>query len=204
MTPSASVPRFYRRLVELDPHQDAPPQIEATLRLLVDASGATGGYFELFGPADAPQFSRVIGLSADEIITVRAAISRGVIAHALADGRSVVLSPDARALPSELARARTAIACVPIGHETPIGVVHLQRSNRSFTIIEVQLAELFARQISGVCAPLLPTRSLDEMLTAYKRQIIRQELRRNDWNMTTTARALGVGRAALYRALGRK
>jgi hypothetical protein len=198
------VPRFYRRLVELDPHQDVSPQIEEALHLLVHATEATGGYFELFGPQQVPRFSRAIGLTSDEIISVRGAISRGLIAHALVEGRSVVLSAEARALPAELVRARAAIACVPIGHETPVGVVHLQRVRRSFTVIEVRLAELFARQIHGVCASLLPARTLDEMLTAYKKQIIRQELRRNDWNMTTTARSLGVGRAALYRALGRK
>lgn len=203
MTSNPIVTLFYRRLLELDQSQDPTSQLEEGLRLLLGVTSASAGYLELFGETST-QFSCVANLSAEELALIRAATSRGFIAHAIAEGRAFDMSAAARELPPELAQREVAVCCAPISRDTPIGLVYLHRSRRSFAPTESDYVKLFARRIAPLCAALLPPRPLDEQISAYKRAIIRQELQRNDWNMTMTARSLRVGRAALYRALQRK
>lgn len=192
---------FYRRLLELTPNQDPAPQLEEALTLLVRITAAAAGYVELAGERETP-FSLCVGLAASDVGSVRTAISGGAIAHALSAGRTIELSSTARALPTALAQRSVAIACAPIGEE-PIGVVYLERPQQSFRPSDVKHAKLLADRSEPLCAVLLP-RTLDERIAAHKRAVIRQELQRNGWNKTTTARLLGVGRAVLYRAMQRK
>lgn len=54
MTSTTIVTQFYRRLLELDSHDDVAPQVQRTLELLVRVTSATGGFLELFGEPTVP------------------------------------------------------------------------------------------------------------------------------------------------------
>ncbi|MBK7537774.1 MAG: sigma-54-dependent Fis family transcriptional regulator [Myxococcales bacterium] len=103
-----------------------------------------------------PRFWRGHGCTDSDIAVIRASISRGIIAQAIADGRTIET-------PSALADARfedlasvqqlhiDAVLCAPVG-TPPIGVVYLQgQSERgSFTSEDRDHLELFARQLATV------------------------------------------------------
>jgi hypothetical protein len=210
MTSHPIVTLFYRRLLELDPdHSDlihrARPLIEELLALTIQVTSASAGYVELFNDRREPQFSFALGFTEEELLVVRLRVSGGMIAQAIQGRRTVATSSGA--LPArETSAAAGALICAPVGHETSIGLVYLQAApnDHAFSPFDVQHAELFARRLAPVSSMLVPTRKLEQQISAYKRRVIRMELRRHDWNMTSTARSLGLGRAALYRALRRK
>src|SRR6058998_3352696 len=99
-----------------------------------------------------------VGMPADDpeqLVGVRAAISRGIIAEALATGKTIV-TPSA--LLDERFRAREsvrvgqieAVLCAPIGDDPPRGVLYLQ--NRTghgfFSEDDRAWAETFARHLA--------------------------------------------------------
>ncbi len=205
MTSNPIVTLFYRRLLELDTNPNIEPVLQAALDLLVQVTSASAGCVELFNERREPHYCRARGFNDDELVAVRGLISCGVIAHAVAEGRTVATSSTALVTSAVTATPGTSIICAPIA-DTSIGVVYLQggRGGRAFTALDIEHTELFARRIAPIAGALIPPQSLEVQISAFKRQLIRQELRRNNWNMTLTARSLGMGRAALYRALRSK
>lgn len=211
MTSNPIVTLFYRRLLELDPdHSDvvhrARPLLEETLALTIEVTSASAGYVELFNDRREPQFSCSCGFTDDELTKVRAVIASGMIAVAIGEGRTIATSPTARAARELNANSGAALVCAQVKQDRSIGLVYLQGAHdgRAFTAVDVQHVELFARRLAPIASVLVPTRKLVQQMSAYKRRVIRMELRRHDWNMTSTARSLGMGRAALYRALRQK
>jgi hypothetical protein len=211
MTSNPIVTLFYRRLLELDPDnsdliQRSRPLLEEILSLTMKVTSASAGYIELFNDRREPQFSHAQGFAENELLAVRLRVTGGLIAHAIDDRRTIATSSTALAARETSATSGTAVICAPVGPDTPIGLIYLQgdRDGRPFTATDVQHAELFARRLGPMAPLLVPPRKLDQQISAYKRRVIRMELRRHDWNMTSTARSLGLGRAALYRALRQK
>src|SRR4029434_10933804 len=81
------------RLLELGEQRELEPFLREALALLVESAEARQGYLELYDDSDvagAPRCWIAHGFSEKEIDDVRQAISRGIIAEALATGETVV------------------------------------------------------------------------------------------------------------------
>ena len=103
--------------------------------------------------------------SDEQVETIRAIVSRGIIAEALAHGDAVVspsalLDPRFRDRKSVQASRIEAVLCVPIVQKTPIGVLYLQGRRRggTFSDEEVELAKILARHLAPLVDSLF-TRS---------------------------------------------
>src|SRR5262249_59038391 len=84
---------LYRRLLQLGAQNEIEPFLKEALGLVVDVVGARQGYLELHADEDRAgslPWWIAHGFSAGEVEGVRAAISRGIIAHALATGQTIV------------------------------------------------------------------------------------------------------------------
>lgn len=146
---------FYRRLLDLGGEQEIEPLLDQALQLITEVTGARLAYLELHEDELAePRFWRGHGCSDEDLAAIRASISRGIIARAVADGRTVD-TPAAHADPRFAAMHSVqrlhidAVLCAPVG-EPPIGVVYLQgrASEGSFTSADRERLELFARQLA--------------------------------------------------------
>ena len=82
--------QFYRQLLELHGRRDVGPLIVDALKLIVEVSSAEVGYLEVFSDDDGPpRFWTSHGLTELSLDAVRMRISRGVIAVAIAEGRTI-------------------------------------------------------------------------------------------------------------------
>lgn len=175
---------LYLRLLSLGQQLELEPFLREALGLIVEVAEVRQGYLELHDEqngAAAPRWWIAHGLSNEEIADVRAAISRGIIAEALATGQTIV-TPSALLDPrfSERDSVRLgkieAVLCAPIGDDPPRGVLYLQGSHGSglFSDETRACAETFARHLAPLADRLLsqhrrrvendPTRSLRETL----------------------------------------
>jgi Nif-specific regulatory protein len=157
---------FYRRLLELVAAAEPEPLLEQALAAIVAASGARMAYLELRGPGDdgiakAPRYWRAHGCTDEDVASIRASISRGIIARTLAEGRmvttpSAIADPSFRDQPSVLRNDIQAVLCAPIGHP-PLGVVYLQgnQAGEAFTARNRTAIDLFAHQLAVVADRLL-------------------------------------------------
>ncbi len=162
---------LYLRLLNLNQQRELEPFLREALALIVEVGEARQGYLELHDEdngTNGPQWWIAHGLSEEEIKGVRSAISRGIIAEALATGQTIV-TPSALLDPrfSERDSVRLgkieAVLCAPIGEDPPRGVLYLQGgANSGLFSDEAQArAEVFARHL----APLV-----DRLLTQQRRQ----------------------------------
>src|SRR5262245_3277137 len=112
---------LYLRLLHLGEQTELEPFLKDALALIVETAGARQGYLELH-PDDAGDQRWWIahGFSADEVEQVRSALSKGIIAEALATGRTIV-TPSARLDPRFSGRQSVqqgrieAVLCAPVG-----------------------------------------------------------------------------------------
>jgi Nif-specific regulatory protein len=157
---------FYRRLLQLVAAAEPEPLLEQALATVVAASGAQMAYLELrdvedSGRSGAPRYWRAHGCTDEEVASIRASISRGIIARTLAEGRTVttpsaVADPSFRDQPSVLRNDIQAVLCAPIG-QPPFGVVYLQNAHagEAFNALNRDAIELFAHQLAVVADRLL-------------------------------------------------
>lgn len=148
---------LYLRLLRLGGESELMPLLREALGLVVEAVGAKQGYLELHDEEDgtsAPRWWIAHGFSSDEVEAVRQAISQGIIAEAIAKGRSIVtpaafLDPRFSARSSVRLRRIGAVLCAPIGDDPPRGVLYLQgHASAGFGEEDVGLAEIFAHQLA--------------------------------------------------------
>ena len=160
---------FYRRLLDLGSKQEIEPLLEDALALIVEVTGATTGYLELYAEdAPKPRFWKGYRLSDGDIASIRASISRGIIARSIAEGRTIETpsaSLDDRF--ADLGSVRQhdiqAVLCAPVGVEPPIGVIYLQGRTKPgmFTPTDRERAELFARQLAPLADRLVRREDLE-------------------------------------------
>lgn len=172
------------RLVSLVHEQEPVPFLRGALELIVGVTQAQQGYLELQPDDDGngtPRWWMAHGFSAEEIESVRRAISRGIIAEALATGQTIV-TPSALLDPRFSGRDSVrlgrieAVLCAPIGDDPPRGVLYLQgrAAPGLFSEEEQGRVEIFARHLAPLADRLLvqdrtravadPTKSLRETL----------------------------------------
>jgi Nif-specific regulatory protein len=125
---------LYRALLELGGQDQLEPLLEQALALVVDVTGASQGYLEVRDPGreeDAASWWMGHACSPTEVEEIRSVVSRGIIAEALASGRTILTHSallDERFRSRESVRARRieAVICAPIGGDASRGVVYLQ------------------------------------------------------------------------------
>jgi Nif-specific regulatory protein len=125
---------LYRALLELGGQERIEPLLEHALALVVDVTGASQGYLEVRDPGSedgSPTWWMGHACSPAEVDEIRTSVSRGIIAEALASGRTILTHSallDERFQNRESVRARRieAVICAPIGGDASRGVVYLQ------------------------------------------------------------------------------
>ena len=153
---------FYLRLLDLGRAEAIEPLLEQSLALIVEVCAATKAYLELFDD-ELPKggFWRGNGCSDEDVDTIRASISRGIIARAISEGRTIetasALEDDRfRDLGSVRSHEIQAVLCAPVGNP-PIGVIYLQGRTRRgpFSSQDRQHAEIFARELAPLADRLV-------------------------------------------------
>ncbi|MGE0788236.1 MAG: sigma 54-interacting transcriptional regulator [Sandaracinaceae bacterium] len=160
---------YYRSLLSLALHQAPRPFLDEALRLLSELTGAREGYIELYDDREGDHVGHHSAVGIDDARTeeIRHAISRGVIAEAIATGETV-LSPSASADPRFKERESVksnrieAVLCAPIGSSPPVGVVYLQglgegRAGRLNAAELIGHIEFFAASIQPFVERILRT-----------------------------------------------
>jgi Nif-specific regulatory protein len=160
---------FYRTLLDLGKADDIRTFLTTALDLVVEITGARKGYIELYDrdahdePNDAaPRWWLGRGWSDDEVAQVRTALSSGVIAEAVATGRTVSTGaayddPRFRNRRSVREKRIEAVLCAPIGSGAPLGIIYLQdrREIGPFTEGDVARVETFAEHLAPFTDRLL-------------------------------------------------
>jgi Nif-specific regulatory protein len=160
---------FYRTLLDLGKADDIRTFLTTALELVVDITGARRGYIELYdhdtldAPIDTPPHWWLgRGWNDDEVEQVRAALSSGVIAEAVATGRTVSTGaayddPRFRNRRSVREKRIEAVLCAPIGSAPPLGIIYLQdrREIGPFTDDDVARVETFAEHLAPFTDRLL-------------------------------------------------
>lgn len=195
------------RLLELGQQRHLEPFLREALALVVEAMDAGQGYLELHDDEGGDGWWLGHGFTDAELSTIRNAISRGIIAEALATGKTIV-TPSAVLDPrfgvrDSVRRGRIeAVLCAPIGDDPPRGVLYLQggASPTTFSDEERRRAETFARHL----APLAD-RVLDEHRRRQRTdpiQPLRATLRLDGVIGHSAALAAALKEAALIAPLG--
>jgi transcriptional regulator with GAF, ATPase, and Fis domain len=131
---------LYRRLLELAEHEAPGPFVEDALALVVEVTGARQGYLEIQDASGEPRWWTSVDLSDEELAGARRRISRGIIAEAIATGRTV-LTPSAflderfSGQDSVQETHIEAVCCAPIGAPAR-GVLYLQHTSDAGTFDE--------------------------------------------------------------------
>jgi Nif-specific regulatory protein len=156
---------LYRKLLDLGAQHELTPFLEEVLKLIVEIAAARRGYIELCderGGSEAPRFWMAQGCYDEQVEEIRAAFSRGIIAEALATGRTIITEsalsdPRFKKLGSVQRNRIEAVLCAPIGGTPPIGVVYLQDRVKEGPFSEEDRARLetFARHLTAFADRLL-------------------------------------------------
>jgi len=169
---------LYRKLLDLGAKDGLEAFLHEALALILQTSTATRGYIELRDesePGDRGLWWIARGFSDGDVAETRAAISRGVIAEALATGRTIVSVSalddprfDTRA--SVQANRIEAVLCAPIGGDPPFGVLYLQDRSEPgpFSEEDRARAELFAHHLAPLADRLLLRRRVADARDATR------------------------------------
>ena len=153
---------LFRGLLALGDAEDLAPFLRRALGLIVRLADAELGYLEVRDPLeDGEVWTLSEGRDAD-LTEIRAKISSGILAEALATGETIVTDSatgDARFQMRDSVRAGQieAVVCAPIGGAGAMGAVYLQGrvGGGSFSEQDRSLVELFARQLAPLTERLL-------------------------------------------------
>lgn len=168
---AASERDFYRRLLDLGGQRELEPLLGESLALIVEVTGASVAYLELYDEDTAqPRYWKGHRVSDRDIASIRASISRGIIARAITEGRTIETpsaSLDERFsdLGSVRQNAIQAVLCAPVGADPPIGVIYLQGRSRPgvFSAKDRERAELFAQQLAPLADRLVRHTTADRI-----------------------------------------
>jgi Nif-specific regulatory protein len=173
---------FYRRLLNLGIEQEIEPLLDQALASIVEMTEASMAYLELYDDdLMRPRYWRGYRLSNRNVESIRASISRGIIARAISEERTIETPSATQDLRfSDLGSVRQhsiqAVLCAPIGRTPPVGVIYLQGRTRpgGFTPVDREHAELFARQLAPLADRLVHRGAGDRIDHTHE---IRQRLR---------------------------
>jgi len=157
---------LYWRILQLGLVREVEPLLHEALALVVEVTGARQGYLEIHDDEDwggPPRVWMAHGFSTEELPRVREAVSRGIVAEAVATETTIVtasalLDPRFSGFTSVRTGKIDAVLCAPIGEDPPQGVLYLQGRATAgpFTAEEVARAETFARHLGPFVRQLTP------------------------------------------------
>jgi Nif-specific regulatory protein len=148
---------LYRKLLAIGDRDDVEPFLDDALALLVEVTGAARGYLEIADPAAGGRvrFRSSRALEGEALERARTGVSRGIVADALASGRTVqtasaMTDPRFAARESVHEMQIAAVLCVPIGSTPVLGVAYLEGRSApgSFPPDDVARAETVARGLA--------------------------------------------------------
>lgn len=202
---------LYRGLLDLSEARTTEALLDEALRLAVRAADASIGYVELYeqaGEDRVPRWARGYRCEPTELEAVRAAISQGIIARALLEGRTI---QTASAISDERFRELGSVRrnqiggaiCAPIGVRYTVGALYVQHED-TLSDEGAQYVALVARQLGIVIAgiDLLRAPVLKEEVRALQQLRVREALARHGGSVTAAAGELGVGRGFIYKLAG--
>src|SRR2546422_11452650 len=107
---------LFGRLLKLGRRDEPEPFLREALDLIVELTDARQGYLELHDDdhPDTPRWSLAHGFTSEQVEGVRTLISRGIIAEAVATGKTIL---NLAALPDEPSSLQ---ASVQAGHIEPV------------------------------------------------------------------------------------
>jgi len=174
---------LYRSLLELSSCDDVRPLLERSLSLVVETSGAEQGYIELYPTerhaergAASDRFSFAHGVSPEELALMRRSLSSGIVAEALATGRTIATAsavddPRFSGFASVQAGRIRAVLCAPIaltvregsgegareGLGASLGAIYLQGHKKlgPFEPDDHALLEMVARHLAPLADRLI-------------------------------------------------
>src|SRR5262249_25977937 len=123
---------LFRRLLEIGRQGEPEPFLREALALIVEVTEARQGELELQDGKhpDVPSGPSALASTPARVEDVRAAISHGIIAEAVATGKTIVTQ--SALLDERFSRRESVILghiegvlCAPIGDDPPRGVVYL-------------------------------------------------------------------------------
>ncbi|MGH7786633.1 MAG: sigma 54-interacting transcriptional regulator [Candidatus Binatia bacterium] len=163
---------LYLQMLNLGRQGEIEPFLDEALRLVVEVVGTHQGYLELYDdedPGAARRWWIAHGFSDEELRDVRTAISKGIIAEAVATGETIVsqsalLDERFKQRESVIEARIGAVLCTPIGEDPPRGVLYLQgrQGAVSFSEEDRERAELFADNLAPLVDRVLAGRRLRE------------------------------------------
>ncbi len=175
--------------------------------MIVELTEARQGYLALHDDgADTPRWSLAHGFSSEELEGVRAVISHGIIAEAIATGKTIVtqsalLDERFSRLVSVQVGHIEAVLCAPIGDDAPRGVLYLQKPAGPYLFSDDDRAH--AETFAWHLAPLA-----DRLLARHRARpgpdataAVRETLRAPDVIGRSTALAAVLKQAALVAPL---
>ena len=161
---------LYRRLLDLGAATEIEPLLGEALRCVVELTGAQQGYLELedLSPTAASErWWLAHACSGQDVERIRTSISRGIVAEALATGRTIsthsaLLDERFQARESVRRERIEAVLCAPLAGEDARGVVYLQGRDKPgpFGDADREAAERFARHLAALAGALLARRHL--------------------------------------------
>ena len=177
---------FYKRLLDLGGELEIAPLLDQALALIVEVTHASMAYLELYDDdSTQPRFWKGHGLSDRDVASIRSSISRGIIARAIGEGRTIE-TPSATQdhrfseLGSVRQHAIQAVLCAPVGSAPPIGAIYLQGRKRPgmFTTADREHTELFARQLAPLADRLVRLVASDraDHTTEIRRRLVCPEI----------------------------
>ncbi len=155
---------LFERLLTLGRQDEPEPFLREALGLIVEVTEARQGYLELHddNAPGTPSWSLAHGFTSEQVEGVRAVISRGIIAEAVATGKTIVtqsalLDERFSRLVSVQAGRIEAVLCAPIGDDPPRGVLYLQKpaGHSFFSDHDRAHAETFAWHLSPLADRVL-------------------------------------------------
>ena len=169
---------LYLQLLNLGREGEIEPFLEEALRLVVEVAEARQGYLELYDDEETgrvPRWWIAHGFTEHELQDVRAAVSGGIIAAAVATGETIVtqsalLDPRFKERDSVMQAQIGAVLCAPIGDDPLRGVLYLQgrEGSASFSEEDRGRAELVAQHLAPLVQRLVAGRREREQENATR------------------------------------
>ena len=156
---------LYLRLLDLSASSEIEPFLREALACIVSLTGAQQGYLEIRDEeegGEAGPWGMAHGCSGPGVERIRSSISGGIIAEALATGRTIsthsaLLDGRFRDRESVKRERIEAVLCAPVGGDEACGVVYLQGREKpgAFSDTDRDAAERFARHLAPLASGLL-------------------------------------------------
>jgi len=174
---------LYLRLLHIGSQTELESFLDEALGLLVDLTGCQKALLRLYdedAPAGDEVWDTARGCTPDELASIDATISSGIVAEAFATNETIntasaMLDPKYRDRQSVRAAQIEAVLCVPIGEQSSTGVVYLQGREKPgpFEESDRENVEVFCQHVTPWISRLFESRRLDA--TARHRRALRVE-----------------------------